>query len=275
VPSVTPVSVNGAPVLTYAQIEQLPPQQRTEQLEDSVEVNMDVQIVAGLAPGADQIVYFSSFDERGWVELINQVIGGKPATATTVSVSWGLSEADPDWSAGAVKAIDERLQAAAALGITVCVAAGDDGSADTGGGVSTVFPRPSWQNVSIALVNPGAIDGRVVPDVAALAGPPLYDLIFMGKDSPNGGTSAATPTWASLIVLMAAASGQSWKPSFLLPLLYRRGPGGEAVGASGCTDVTSGDNTSSTLGNGYHAGPGFDAVSGWGVPDGKALLAAL
>jgi kumamolisin len=35
----------------------------------------------------------------------------------------------------------------------------------------------------------------VIPDIAALAGPPLYDLIFMGQDAPNGGTSAATPTW--------------------------------------------------------------------------------
>jgi kumamolisin len=47
------------------------------------------------------------------------------------------------------------------------------------------------------------------------------------------------------------------------------------VGAVGCVDVTNGDNTSSTLGLGYKAGPGFDAVSGWGVPDGVALLAAL
>ena len=74
----------------------------------------------------------------------------------------------------------------------------------TGGGVSVVFPRPSWQDVQITSINPGSIDGRVVPDVAALAGPPFYDLIFMGQDQPNGGTSAATPLWAALIALMAA-----------------------------------------------------------------------
>jgi kumamolisin len=319
VPKVTPVGVNGTQVLTLAQIQRLPSQQREEQLEESVEVNMDVQIVAGLAPDADQIVYFSTFDEQGWVELINEVIEGRPAPATTLSVSWGLAEDDPDWSAGAVAAIDERLQAAAALGITVCVAAGDDGSADqltdgrahvdfpassphvlavggtmfdgdtevvwwespgertqngggaTGGGVSTLFPRPSWQDVNIASVNAGAIAGRVVPDVAALAGPPLYDLIFLGKDSPNGGTSAATPTWASLLALLAGSAPTPWKPSFLAPQLYTNGP----VGATGCTDITSGDNDSSTLGKGYGATAGFDAVSGWGVPDGNALLAAL
>jgi len=327
VPSVTPVGVNGTPVLTLSQIERLPSQQQQEQLDDSVEVNMDIQIVAGLAPGADQVVYFSSFDEQGWVDLLNQVIHDhQSAAVVTLSVSWGLAEDDPDWSGAALEAIDERLAIAAGAGITVCVAAGDDGSADqendgrahvdfpassphalavggtmlsgdtdvvwwespgersggggaTGGGVSVVFPRPSWQDVSIASLNPGAIDGRVIPDVAALAGPPLYDLIFLGREQANGGTSAATPVWAALLAVMASGARTPWKPAFLAPLLYAIGPGGEpsgkAVGAMGCTDVTTGNNTSSTLGRGYQAGLGFDAVSGWGVPNGVALLAAL
>ena len=321
-PTVTAVGVNGAPVLTLAQIQQMPKQQQQQQLDDSVEVNMDVQIVAGLASGAAQIVYFSTFDEQGWVELINQLIAGKPAAAVTLSVSWGLAEDDPNWSQSALQAIDERLQAAALLGITVCVAAGDDGSADqesdgrahidfpassphalavggtqlsgqtdvvwwqspgersggggaTGGGVSVIFARPSWQDVQIASINPGSIEGRVIPDIAALAGEPYYDLVFMGQDQPNGGTSAATPLWASLIALMAGSSQQAWKPQFLAPLLYADGAGGEAVGANACVDVTSGSNTTTSLGKGYSAGPGFDAVSGWGVPGGSALLSAL
>jgi kumamolisin len=324
VPKVTTVSVNGAPVYTLSEIQQLPQQQQQEQMDDSVEVNMDIQIVAGLAPGAEQIVYFSTFDEQGWVDLLNQVTQHRPAAAVTLSVSWGLAEDDPDWSAAGRQAIDERLQAAAAAGITVCVAAGDDGSADqesdgrahvdfpassphalavggtmlsgetdvvwwqspgersggggaTGGGVSVIFARPSWQDVEITSINPGAIDGRVIPDIAALAGPPFYDLIFNGQDQPNGGTSAATPLWASLIALLAGSADNPWTPQFLAPLLYApaSGSSGATIGSSGCTDVTSGNNTSSTLGKGYDAGPGFDAVSGWGVPDGVALLRAL
>lgn len=115
----------------------------------------------------------------------------------------------------------------------------------------------------------------MIPDVAALAGPPLYDLIFMGKDSPNRGTSAATPTWAALIALISGNPERPWKPDFLPPLLWAKSPDGKRVGDAGCVDVTSGNNTSSTLGRGYQATPGFDAVSGWGVPDGAALLAAL
>ena len=46
------------------------------------------------------------------------------------------------------------------------------GGGATGGGVSTLFPRPSWQKVKVKSLNPGSIDGRVVPDIAALSGPP-------------------------------------------------------------------------------------------------------
>ncbi len=324
VPTVTTIGVNGAKPLTLQEIQQLPSTQQQQQLDDSVEVNMDVQIVAGLAPAAEITVYFSNFDEQGWVDLLDDVISAPPVVA--LSVSWGLAEDDPSWSSAAVQAIDQRLAALAAAAITACVAAGDDGSADqetdgkahvdfpassphalavggtmltgstdvvwwqspgertssgggaTGGGVSTVFPKPAWQDgVNVASINAGAIAGRIVPDIAALAGPPYYDLIFMGQDSPNGGTSAATPTWASLLALMAAAAGTPWKPAFLAPLLYASAPAGSGgtVGSAGCTDVTSGNNISSTLGSGYSAGPGFDAVSGWGVPDGVQLLAAL
>jgi kumamolisin len=318
VPKVTTASVNGAPILTLEQIRQLPQQQQTEQLGDSKEVGLDVQIVAGLAPDAAIVLYFSTFDQKGWVDLLNELIDGRPAASMVLSVSWGLAEDDPDWSKGALSAINERLQALANLGITVCAAAGDDGSGDqatdgrahvdfpasspyllavggtmfeganevvwweapgqrtpkgggsTGGGVSVEFPRPSWQDVKIASLNPGSIDGRVVPDIAALAGSPFYDLIFTGQDSPNGGTSAAAPVWAALLVRLASAG---WKPGFLTPLLY--GPAGRPLGASDCVDITAGDNTSPSPGKGYEAGPGFDAVSGWGVPNGTALLASL
>ncbi len=53
------------------------------------------------------------------------------------------------------------------------------GGGSTGGGVSAVFDRPGWQTVTVPSLNQGSIDGRVVPDVSALAGSPFYDLIFL------------------------------------------------------------------------------------------------
>lgn len=318
-----PVSVVSAGLIppTIAEIEALPEEQQRQVVGEAVEVMMDVQIIAGLCPRSEILLYFSTFDQKGWIDLLDKVIapGGPPV----LSVSWGLAEDSPHWSKSARKQINRRLGIAARLGVTICLASGDDGSGDqledgsahvdfpasspwvlcvggtmikhgkdvvwweapgrrtgkgggsTGGGVSVVFNRPSWQNVQVTSVNQGSIDGRVNPDIAALAGEPFYDLIFLGKPQPNGGTSASAPLWAALIARLLEAGKPSQGPTFLAPLLYETGSDGHPRGQSACTDVTSGANVSTPPGDGYHAAVGYDAVSGWGVPHGLKLLAAL
>jgi kumamolisin len=323
-PQVKAVAVN-APAYTLDEVLALPPRQRNEALNDSVEVMMDVQIIAGLCPRADISVFFCTFDQRGWVELLNRVVLARPVV---LSLSWGLAEEDPGWSKNALAAIDDRLNAARLLGITTCVAAGDDGSGDqindghahvdfpgsspsalsvggtmlkksrasikevvwwespgrrtskgggaTGGGVSCVFVRPGWQKVKVRPLNAGSIDGRVVPDVAALAGDPLYDLVFEGKRLPNGGTSASAPLWAALVTRVNAALPPPKQQRFLTPLLYLNGNARVPVGKRSTRDITAGHNTSHPHpGRGYRAKAGFDAAAGWGVPDGVKLLNAL
>jgi kumamolisin len=323
IPHVQTQSVN-LPAFTLAQIKQLPPAQQQEELDVTIEVMMDVQIIAGLCPGATIIVYFATFDQKGWIDLLNQVVAGNPAKPVALSISWGLAEDDPNWSEGARNAINDSLQAAAMLGITVSVASGDDGSGDqmtdrrahvdfpssssfvlsvggtmltdaaetawwqspgrrtrkgggsTGGGVSVFFDRPTWQNVNVPSLNNGSIDGRVIPDVAALSGPPFYDLIFLGQDQPNGGTSASAPLWAALIARINALLPPPKQQQFLTPLLYQNGSDGRPRGESGCIDITTGKNVSRPFpGSGYEAGKGYDAVSGWGTPNGKKLVELL
>jgi kumamolisin len=324
VANVQAISVD-APAFTLQQILALPKPRRNDELGNTVEVMMDVQIIAGLCPKASISVYFSTFDQQGWVDLLNQVIAARPVA---LSISWGLAEDDPGWSANAIAAINDRLNAARLLGITTCVSSGDDGSGDqiddgqahvdfpscsphalgvggtmlkksgasvsevtwwespgrrtqsgggaTGGGVSTLFPRPTWQNVHVASLNSGSIDGRITPDVSALAGEPLYDLIFLGKSGPNGGTSASAPLWAALIARINAKLPASKRQRYLTPMLYQNGSNGKPVGKSASRDIKSGNNASHPEpGNGYKARAGFDAVTGWGVPDGVKLLNAL
>ena len=323
IPSIQAVAID-APAYTLQQILALPPAQRKEALGESGEVMMDVQIIAALCPKASIFVYFSTFDQRGWVDLLNAVIKARPVT---LSCSWGLGEDDPSWSSNAVSAIDDRLNAIRLLGITSCISSGDDGSGDqindgaghvdfpssspntlgvggtmltgsgtsvqevtwwqspgqraggggaTGGGVSTVFPRPAWQTVKVKSINPKSIDGRVAPDISALAGLPYYDLIFVGKDAPNGGTSASTPLWAALIARINPLLPPAKQQRFLTPLLYMTAANGKTVGQNISRDITVGNNISNPQpGKGYKAGAGFDAATGWGVPDGVALLAAL
>ena len=127
VPNVQALSVD-APAYTLQQILALPPRDRKEALDNSGEVMMEhVEIIAGLCSGASIFVYFSSFDQRGWVDLLNKVITVRPVA---LSCSWGLAEDSSEWSANAVSAINDRLNVARLLGITVCASSGDDGSGD-------------------------------------------------------------------------------------------------------------------------------------------------
>jgi len=150
-----------------------------------------------------------------------------------------------------------------------------NGGGSTGGGVSEVFSRPAWQKVHIKSLNGDLFDGRIMPDIAALAGPPFYDLVFLGKDAPNGGTGASKPLWAALIARLNAAWPSVKRQRFLTPLLYQIASNGYAKGRSGCTDVSTGQNASHPPKVGYEAGKGYDAVSGWGVPNGAKLLTIL
>jgi kumamolisin len=139
------------------------------------------------------------------------------------------------------------------------------GGGATGGGVSAFFPVPSWQTAAgvPASVDPGAILGRGVPDVAGDADPETgYRVFIDGAAAVYGGTSAVAPLWAALIALSGAALGR--QVGYLNPLLY------QSLAAGGvCHDITKGNNGS------YTAGVGWDACTGWGSPDGERLLAAL
>jgi kumamolisin len=80
-----------------------------------------------------------------------------------------------------------------------------------------------------------------------------------------GGTSAVSPLWAALVARLVQATGR--KLGLLQPLLYRATTAGTA--APGFRDITSGNNGA------YPAGPGWDACTGLGVPDGVRLLEVL
>ncbi len=153
----------------------------------------------------------------------------------------------------------------------------------TGGGVSALFPPPSYQSdVGVPLsLNPPHSPGRGVPDVAGNAnivggylGIVLGGLTAAWPPSginpfPGNGTSASAPQWAGLIALINAALG--FNVGFVNPLFY-------ALGSSYFHDIVPGagpaDNSNSSS-SGYSAGPGWDACTGWGSPRGVLLLNAL
>jgi kumamolisin len=140
------------------------------------------------------------------------------------------------------------------------------GNGATGGGVSSRFTRPKWQHDAGVPSRPNGSSGRGVPDVSADADPQTgYDVLVDGSTMVIGGTSAVAPLWAALTARLVQSLG---KPLGLLqPALYA----GVAAGVvqPGFRDIINGNNGQ------FQAGPGWDACTGLGVPDGDALLAVL
>ena len=142
----------------------------------------------------------------------------------------------------------------------------------TGGGVTQRFKRPEWQNVHVRSLNPGGFDGRIVPDVAALAGLPGLQHRVPGpaeneRRDERFGSSVGGSGRADRRRRARGSSRRS---------CTAKEPGyGRLRGVSGCKDITKGSNRTPKPGFGYAAAEGFDAVTGWGVPNGRALLASL
>jgi kumamolisin len=290
------------------------------------EVMLDVDVAGAMAGGAKIAVYFSTFDEKGFIDCLSAVINDAANDPGVVSISWGWDENQPFnntvlWSPAAIDHVNQSLLAAAQLGITVCVSTGDDGSeaqvkdghahvnfpatspyvlavggttlharknakgqtaitevvwndgpgSGTGGGVSDITPVPSYQEGKVPRsINPGNFAGRAIPDVAADADPNTgYLTMSGGQLGIVGGTSASAPLWGSLITRINASLGA--RVGNFNALLYQKiGP------AKVLRDITSGNNDTDGLLNGqFPAGPGWDACTGWGAPDGNNLLNAL
>jgi kumamolisin len=265
------------------------------------EVALDIEVAGSIAPGANIAVYFTTNTAQGFIDALTTALhdtnNGPPSV---ISISWGSEESN--WTAQSLSAFDNAAQSAAALGITITVASGDSGSSDggsgdnvdfpassphvlgcggteliasgttiseevvwndqpqggaSGGGVSTVFALPSWQanaNVPAPSTSGG---GRGVPDVAGDAAPETgYNVTFDGQSEVVGGTSAVAPLWAALIALLNQQRGSNI--GFLNPTLYQNAE-------NGFNDITQGNNGS------FSAGPGWDACTGLGSPNGSQL----
>jgi kumamolisin len=299
-PSVTAISVDGAKN-----------QPTGSTSGPDTEVMLDIEVAGAVAPAAKIVVYFAPNTDAGFLDAINQAVGDKQNNPSVISISWGGPEST--YTAQSLQSYNSALQSAAAVGVSVCVAAGDNGSTDgvtdglqhvdfpasspyslacggthmvasgstissesvwndqpsdgaTGGGVSATFPLPTWQSGAHVppSVNPGAFAGRGLPDLTGDADPDTgYQVEVDGSSTVVGGTSAVAPLLAGLIARFN--SGLKSAVGYLNPTLY------QTLASTPGTfhDITSGNNGA------YQAGPGWDACSGWGSPNGAAIFQAL
>ncbi|HEY1430042.1 MAG TPA: S53 family peptidase, partial [Stellaceae bacterium] len=107
------------------------------------EVMLDIEVAGAIAPGAKIVVYFAPNTDAGFLDAITAAIHDTTNKPSVISISWGGPESS--WTQQAMTAFDQAFQAAAAMGITVCAASGDDGSNDgVGDGADHVdFPASS------------------------------------------------------------------------------------------------------------------------------------
>lgn len=271
------------------------------------EVMLDIEVAGAIAPGASIAVYFAPNTDAGFLDAVTTAIHDTARRPSVISISWGSAEST--WTQQAMTAMDEAFQAAAVMGITVCVASGDSGSSDGdadggnhvdfpasstyalgcggtslkasngvissevvwndgggdagagGGGVSAVFPVPSWQEGLNTVGSDGvqkALTGRGVPDVAGDADPQTgYEVRVDGESAVFGGTSAVAPLWAGLIARINAARGKS--VGLINPVLY--------ANPQALRDITQGNNGA------FFASTGWDACTGLGSPNGQQIAA--
>ncbi len=274
------------------------------------EVVLDIEVAGAVAPGARIAVYFAPNTDQGFLDAINAAIHDTVRKPSVISISWGAAE--PEWTPQSMNAFNAAFHDAALLGITVCAAAGDNGSSDgesdgkshvdfpasspwvlacggtrllsnkgqiqsetvwndgtqggaTGGGVSAHFSKPSYQS-KVPVPKPAGTansTGRGVPDVAGVADPDTgYTILVDGQQSVIGGTSAVAPLWAGLIALFNAQLGKN--AGWFHPTIY-----GTFAQHKTLRDITSGTNGM------YKAGTGWDPCTGFGTPNGQAMLNLL
>jgi subtilase family serine protease len=169
-----------------------------------------------------------------------------------------------------------------------------------GGGLSTVFSRPAFQNGVAGVVG----DSRGTPDIAMSAAvngavdffqSTAYYYVdgvrteFQGGWSIVGGTSEASPLFSGIVALADQEAGHSL--GYLNPELYALGEHG---GDNGIVPITSGNNTftfciaadiesndacpsSSDLVtvHGFHADGSYSDATGWGTVDAAQFVPAL
>ncbi|MDQ0200773.1 S53 family peptidase [Neobacillus ginsengisoli] len=107
------------------------------------EVVLDIEVAGAVAPGVKIAVYFAPNTDAGFLNAITTAIHDTQNKPSVLSISWGAPE--NQWTTQAMIAMDRAFQDAAAVGVTICSAAGDRGSADgvNDGLVHVDFPSSS------------------------------------------------------------------------------------------------------------------------------------
>jgi kumamolisin len=175
-PAITTVSVDGgknAPSKTGG---------------DDGEVMLDIEVAASVAPGAKIVMYFTPNTDQGFADAITTAVHDTTNKPSVISISWGGPEST--WTAQSKTAMDAACQSAAALGITITVAAGDNGSSDGIKGNNVDFPASSPHVLACGGTKLDANGSTIVSEV-------VWNETALKDGATGGGVSTffALPSW--------------------------------------------------------------------------------
>jgi kumamolisin len=272
------------------------------------EVQLDLEVAGSVAPGASLVVYFAPNTDAGFLDGLSAAVHDTTHRAAIVSVSWGGPE--PSWTAQARSALNQVCEDAAAMGVSVLVAAGDGGATEgvEGGPRVVDFPASSpyvlacggtrlvldgttitsevvWNDLTTGEGATGGGVSEAFPRPSYQSAPPVPAAPngFVGRGLPDVSGDADPVTGYSVQVdgIAGVYGGTSAVAPLWAGLLARcnQSLGGPVGFLNPRLYVAPGsaacrDITSGDNG-GYSAGPGWDPCTGWGSPNGSRLLAAL
>jgi kumamolisin len=270
------------------------------------EVMLDIEVAASVAPGAKIAVYFTPNTDQGFMDAITTAVHDTTNKPSVISISWGGPEST--WTHQSMAALDAACQSAAALGVTITVAAGDNGSTDGLTGNNVDFPASSphvlacggtkldangativsevvWNELAL---KDGATGGGVsnvfaLPSWQASAGVPKPSVTTGGRGVPDV-AGDADPTTGYTIRVDGATSviggTSAVAPLWAGLVAVANQQLGTQVGfiqpaiyaakaASAFNDITQGNNGA------FSAGSGWDACTGLGSPIASKLIPLL
>ena len=272
------------------------------------EVMLDIEVAASVAPAAEIAVYFTPNTDQGFLDALTTAIHDATNHPSVISISWGGPESS--WTQQAMTAFDDACQSAAALGITITVASGDNGSTD---GVSDGANHVDFPASSPHVLGCGGT--KITVSGTTLTHEVVWNDEAQSGGATGGGVSAvfALPTWQQNANVSGATNGGSGRG--VPDVAGDAAPAtGYSIEVDGQTEVVGGTSAVAPLWAGliallnqklgkqvgflnpqiypllgsaafrditqgnngaFSAGVGWDACTGLGSPAGNSLLAKL
>jgi kumamolisin len=272
------------------------------------EVMLDIEVAGSVAPGARIVVYFAPNTDQGFLDCLSTAVHDPTNKPSVVSISWGGPE--DSWTQQARNQMEQILSEAAALGVTVTVASGDNGSSDgVGDGKQHVdFPASAPHALACGGTSLQIDNGRITGETVWNDGP--------GAGAGGGGISIEFPVPSYQSSVQMPGNADTGRPGRGVPDVAGDADPqtGYSIRVDGAEQTIGGTSAVAPLWAGltallnqslgkpagflqpqlyaasvrtsfhdivqgdngdYRAGPGWDPCTGLGSPDGAALVQAL